>query len=171
MVTRQIETATEIDAAPARIWAILTDFAAMPAWNPFIKEISGKLTTGTRLSVLIAPPGKSSMRFKPTVTMVNPERELRWLGRMIIAGILDGEHYFLLDPIGGGRTRFVQGEKFSGILLPLLAGVLSATEAGFHSMNAALKKQAERKEAGPDARPHRSRASPPNNKLLKENNL
>ncbi len=150
MATRHIETVIEIDAAPARIWAVLTNFAAMPAWNPFIKAISGDPTTGSRLSVRVAPPGKSAMWFKPTVTTVRSERELRWVGQMVIPGIFDGEHYFLLDPIGDGRTRFVQGEKFSGILVPLLGGALSATEAGFHSMNAALKKQAEGRQVGPD---------------------
>jgi hypothetical protein len=42
-----------------------------------------------------------------------------------------------------GRTRFTHGEKFSGFLVSVLEGALSATEAGFHSMNAALKKEAE----------------------------
>jgi hypothetical protein len=56
----------------------------------------------------------------------------------------DGEHYFLLEPIGEGRTRLVQGEKFSGLLVGLLSGTLSATEAGFKAMNTALKREAER---------------------------
>ncbi len=147
MATRQIETSIEIAAPPARVWGILTDFARMPAWNPFIKSVSGDLTTGSRLSVLIAPPGKSGMRFRPTVIAVHPERELRWLGRVLIPGLFDGEHYFRLDPIEGGQTRFTHGEKFSGLLVPLLGGALSATEAGFHSMNAALKKRAEGSDA------------------------
>jgi hypothetical protein len=154
MARRHIETNIEIDAAPDRIWTILTDFAAMPVWNPFITAISGDLKTGRRLSVLIAPPGKSAMRFKPTVTVVRSERELRWSGHLIAPSIFDGEHYFLLGPIRDGRTRFVQGEKFSGLLVSLLGNTLSATEAGFHLMNAALKKQAEaeRSESAPPTR-------------------
>jgi hypothetical protein len=70
----------------------LTDFARMPAWNPFIKSISGSLVQGARLSVYIAPPDKSGMRFKPTVLSVRPERELRCLRHLLIAGIFDGEH-------------------------------------------------------------------------------
>jgi hypothetical protein len=124
------------------------DFAAMPSWNPFIKAISGDPTPGSRLAVVVAPPGKSAMRFKPIVTSVRSERELRWLGHLIIPGIFDGEHYFLLDPMGAGRTRFVQGETFSGLILPFLGRALSATEAGFHAMNMALKRRAEDAVAG-----------------------
>jgi hypothetical protein len=144
MAERRIETSIEIDVAPARVWAILTDFAAMPSWNPFIKAISGNLVKGGRLSVQIAPPGKSAMRFKPTVLSVRPERELRWLGHVLFPGLFDGEHYFQLEPIDDGRTRFTQGEKFSGILVGLLGGTLSATLEGFAAMNKALKQRAER---------------------------
>jgi hypothetical protein len=143
MTERRIETGIEINAPPSRVWTLLTDFARMPAWNPFIKSISGRLMQGARLSVYIVPPGKSGMRFKPTVLSVRPERELRWLGHLFFAGIFDGEHYFLLEPIGESRTRLTQGEKFSGLLVGPLSGTLSATESGFKAMNTALKLQAE----------------------------
>ena len=138
-----IETDIEINAPISRVWMLLTDFAAMPAWNPVIKSISGTLTPGARLSVHIAPPGTSGMRFKPTILSVRRERELRWLGHLFLAGIFDGEHYFLLEPRGACRTRLTQGEKFSGFLVGLLSGTLSSTEAGFKAMNTALKQQAE----------------------------
>ena len=149
MAERRIETNIEIDAPTERIWALLTDFARMPSWNPFIRSISGNLAQGDRLSVFIAPPGKSGVRFEPTVLTVRPEREIRWLGHLFISGIFDGEHYFLLEPIGAGKTRLTQGEKFSGLLVGLLGGTLSATEAGFKAMNTALKREAER-DGSPD---------------------
>jgi hypothetical protein len=95
--------------------------------------------------VHIAPPGKSGMRFNPAVLSVRPERELRWLGHLFVPGIFDGEHYFLLEPIGEDGTRFTQGEKFSGLLVGILSGMLSSTRAGFEAMNTALKLQAEKK--------------------------
>jgi hypothetical protein len=91
------------------------------------------------------------MRFKPTVLSVRPERELRWLGRLLFSGIFDGEHYFLLEPIGNSRTRLTQGEKFSGLLVGLLSGTLSATEEGFKAMNTALKQRAEQIDAQENA--------------------
>jgi hypothetical protein len=150
MASRRIETAIEIDASRKRVWALLTDFAGMPSWNPFIKSIVGSPTKGSRLSVQIVPPGKSAMRFNPTVLAVKQERELRWLGHFLLPGVFDGEHYFLLDPAGEDRTRFTQGEKFTGFLVTILGGTLSATENGFNAMNAALKQRAEQK-GSPDA--------------------
>ncbi len=69
---RRIETAIDINAPPKVVWTLLTDFAGMPSWNPFIQSISGELQTGSRLSVHIAPPGKVGMRFKPAVIAVRP---------------------------------------------------------------------------------------------------
>jgi hypothetical protein len=152
MVERRIETNIEINAPAVRIWAILTDFAQMSSWNPFIKSISGNLAQGARLSVYIVL-GKFGMRFKPTVLTVQPERELRWLGRLLIPGVFDGEHYFLLEPIGENQTRPTQGEKLSGLLVGLLSSALSVTEVGFKDMNIALKEEAERPWPRPRASP------------------
>ena len=144
MVERRIEADIEINATAARILALLTDFARMPSWNPFNKSISGNLAQRAHLSLYMAAPGKSGIPFGPTVLSVRPERELRWLGHVLLSGIFDGEHYFLLEPVGENRTRLTQGEKFSGLLVGLLSGTLTATEAGFKAMNAALKREVER---------------------------
>jgi len=145
MAERRIETRIVIETPTSRVWALLTDFPGMPAWNPFIRAIAGELATGARLSVTIAPPGRSAMRFKPTITAFAPSRELRWLGHLFVPGIFDGEHYFLLDAIGDGRTRVTHGELFSGLLVGFLGRALDATEAGFNAMNAALKLKAEQR--------------------------
>ena len=146
MSERRIETSIEISVPPERVWAFLTDFGAMSSWNPFIKSISGDLVQGGRLSVHVVPPGKSGMWFKPTVLALRPERELRWLGHLLLPGIFDGEHYFLLEPIGDRGTRLTQGERFTGILVGLFGGTLNATKEGFGAMNTALKQRAEKKE-------------------------
>jgi hypothetical protein len=148
MAGRNIQTNIVINAPAARVWSALTDFTTMPAWNPFIRSISGTLTQGARLSVRLAAPGKTPMRFRPTVLSVQPERELRWLGHLVIPGLFDGEHYFLINPINGGKVDFIHGENFSGLLVRFLGGTLSAAEAGFSAMNAALKEKVER-EASP----------------------
>lgn len=70
-------------------------------------------------------------------------RELRWLGRLLVPGLFDGEHSLLVEPLDRNRSRFVQSERFSGLLVGLLGGVLGKTEAGFEQMNRALKERAE----------------------------
>jgi len=40
---------------------------------------------------------------------------------------------------------FIQKERFSGLLVPILSGMLKDTESGFELMNQALKEEAEKK--------------------------
>ena len=142
MAQQRIETSIDIDASPAHVWAVLTDFPTMPDWNPFIRALTGEAKAVARLSVHIAPPGSSGMRFRPVVLVAEPARELRWRGRFLVPGLFDGEHYFRIEPRGTG-VRFVHGEAFSGLLVGLMRGALAATETGFNAMNAALKRRAE----------------------------
>ncbi len=83
------------------------------------------------------------MTFKPTVQSLEEGRELRWLGRLLVPGLFDGEHRLLVEPLDRNRSRFVQSERFSGLLVGLFGGVLEKTEAGFEQMNRAMKQRAE----------------------------
>jgi hypothetical protein len=127
------------------VWAVISDFAAYPEWNPFIRRISGELREGAKLEVRIEPPQARATTFKPTVRSVEPNRELRWLGRLLIPGIFDGEHSLRIEPLESDRSRFVQSERFSGILVGLAKGTLQKTDTGFEQMNAALKERVEQR--------------------------
>jgi len=74
---KEIRTEIEIEASAERIWQTLTDFAAFPEWNPFIRRASGEVKTGARLEVYIQPSGARGMTFRPTVLKAEPNRELR----------------------------------------------------------------------------------------------
>ncbi len=140
----EITTDIEISATPQRVWSILVDFPSHSQWNPFVCSIEGVPKAGERLKVAIQPPGGKGMTFRPTVLVATPEQELRWLGRFLLPGIFDGEHYFQIVPIGPDRVRFIHGEKFSGILVSLAkSGLEGGTRAGFVAMNRALKARAE----------------------------
>ncbi|MFV2020125.1 SRPBCC family protein [Micromonospora sp. LOL_023] len=133
----------DISAPAERVWTILTDTAAYPEWNPFITKLDGGLTRGSRLSVTIALPGAEPRRFTPTVTAVEPERRLAWFGRLLVPGIFNGAHSFDIEPLTPESTRFTQSERFSGLLVRMLRGVLRSTESGFVAMNTALAARAE----------------------------
>jgi hypothetical protein len=123
---------------------VLADLDNYPRWNPFIPRIVGTLAAGERLEVRLTPPGGGGMTFRPTVLIATPGRELRWLGHLLVRGLFDGEHRFALEPIGAGWVRFVQEERFTGLLVPLFARSLDGpTRAGFEAMNRALKDRAE----------------------------
>ena len=105
MAQHEIEAGILISAPPSRVWQVLTDFSAFPAWNPFIRSISGPLREGARLTVQIMPPGRSSMHFRPTVLVSRPNEELRWRGSLLIPGLFSGEHSVLLRPEGVNSTQ------------------------------------------------------------------
>jgi hypothetical protein len=142
-MSRNIRHTIEIDASPAMVWATLTDTASFRDWNPFMHRAEGELRPSARLEVEIEPPGGRSMKFKPTVLSVEPEHELRWIGRLIMPGLFDGEHSFRLEPLESGSTRFTMAEHFTGLLVPLFGGTLAKTQAGIEQMNVALKARAE----------------------------
>lgn len=141
---REILTTVDIDAAPARVWAVLTDFDRYDEWNPFAR-VTGRPNVGARPHVRLTPPNGRGAEFRPEVTVAEPNREFRWVGHLFVPGLFDGEHRFALEPLDGGeRTRFVHAETFGGLLAgPLLRFVGDDTEAGFVAMNEALKRRVE----------------------------
>jgi hypothetical protein len=142
---KRLSSEIEISAPPERVWQVLTDFAAVPGWNPFIRSVEGELKTGERLRVHLKPPDGMGMTFRPTVLKAEPGSELRWIGRFLTPGLFEGEHYFVIEPLDAGRVRFVQGETFTGFLVPVmsLVGLFKNIQAGFEAMNGALKERAE----------------------------
>ncbi|GAB3655326.1 SRPBCC family protein [Glycomyces tarimensis] len=135
---RRIETSARIDAPPHKVWSVLTDFPAYGQWNPFITAISGTLAEGERLDVTLTRSDGKVQRFKPAVLRVSPARQIRWLGRLGPGGLFDGEHYFVLEPQQDGSTLLTHGERFTGVLVPAMSGMLADTAKAFESMNSAL---------------------------------
>jgi len=43
-----------------------------------MRSIEGNAVVGQSLTIFIQPPGSRDMRFRPTVLVVEPKRELRW---------------------------------------------------------------------------------------------
>lgn len=141
---KKIETEIFIHATPQKVWSILADFENHPKWNPFITSISGPAEIGKTISVFLKPPDGNGMAFKPRVLAWDPNREFRWKGKLGIPGIFDGEHYFKLEDLGNGSTKFLHGEHFSGILVGVMGNILENTKKGFVLMNEALKAECEK---------------------------
>ena len=142
---KRLHTEVLIDASPAEVWAVLTDFARYREWNPFMVDAAGVPEKGTRLRVTLAPPGGRRITLKPAVTVVTDGEALEWWGHLGVRGLFDGRHRFELRSAGRG-TRLVHSEVFTGVLVPLVARTLDrSTTEGFALMNAALKARAERK--------------------------
>lgn len=139
-----VHWAVEIDAAPAEVWPVLTDFGAFPSWNPFITKASGVLRTGERITVTLRI-GRWPVTLRPRLTVVDPPRELRWLARQRVPGLFDVDRRFVLAPIGASRCRFAQSESATGVLAPLLMWLLRRPILdGYQRLGAALKERLER---------------------------
>ncbi len=145
-MAKEIKTEILINAAPEKIWAVLTDFDNYPNWNPFIKSITGDIAVGNRITARLEPPEAKGMTFKPKILTYEINKEFRWLGHLLFPGLFDGEHKFELIDNGNGTATFRQSEKFKGILVPLFKKMLDInTTNGFNLMNKRLKELAEKK--------------------------
>ncbi|MER5435281.1 SRPBCC domain-containing protein [Streptomyces sp. NPDC002588] len=144
---RQVYRSVHVEAAPADVWRVLADFENYPAWNPFIREGSGHAVVGTTLTLRFFPAEGRPMTFRPTVLAADEGRLLRWRGRMILPGILDGTHQFVLSAVEGG-TLVEQSEFFSGVLVPALSSTIGRVGGDFERLNAALKSHTEKSAAG-----------------------
>jgi len=141
---KELRSQIEIGATAERVWQVLTDFVAYPEWNPFIRRVNGRPEVDEQLVVRMRPSGTKGLTFRPTVMRVEPNRQLRWLGHLLVPGLFDGEHIFEIEGLDQGRVLFTQREVFKGLLVPLLARSLDRdTQRGFEEMNRALRERAE----------------------------
>ncbi len=138
---RVIHTETEIDAPRDAVWAVLTDFAGYPEWNPLITNAEGTLAVGEILTLRMLPGGKPQT-FTPEVLDVRENAELRWRGALRWSWLFSAEHRFALSVAGEG-TRLVQSEVFRGMLVPLVRMTIDQAERDFRTLNAALKERVE----------------------------
>jgi len=137
----KLVTQIEIEANAETIWNALLDFKNYPKWNPFITHIEGTPVPGQIIKVKI-----QTMKFNPEIQLLVPHQKLTWLGKLGMKGLFDGYHYFEIHLLDEYKCLFVQGENFSGILLPFLKKKLKKeTLPGFKLMNSSLKEYIEKR--------------------------
>jgi hypothetical protein len=161
---RSVEESVVIAASPEKIWSVLMDTAGWSQWNSFVTNITveaphTRLRTGSRQSITIAPTPTTTESYVNTVARLVPREELRWHGCIGHAMVFNTEHWCLLELVQGededGRgferqqTRFTQGERFTGLLAPMIGmtGKLEELRAGYARMNNDLKRHVERSPA------------------------
>ena len=135
----QLNTQIVINATPAQVWNVFSNFSTYKDWNPFLKSVEGDVQEGNTITI-----NAGGMTFKPKVLEWVPQKKLVWIGRLGFPGIFDGAHSFELKNNGDGTTTFIQNEEFKGILIPLFKKKLKTdTKDGFIAMNEALKELVE----------------------------
>ena len=133
-----LRTEIEIPASPDAVWDVLADRDAYAEWNPFIGPRPATWSWAADRERAQGRRGKEST-FEPKLLVVEPGRELRWIGKVGFGGIFDGEHAFRIEPAGPGRVRFIQEERFRGVAVPVMRGWLNdKIKPQFDAMNTAL---------------------------------
>lgn len=148
----ELRTEIEIDAEPARVWDVLTDFGAYHEWNPFMTSVEGSLAVGSKLHLTLCPPESEELRLTPALLVCDAPRELRWRAKRWVPGLLDGEHFFRCVAMDASRTRFVHGENIEGLLLKFATERVKQLARGFVYMNEALKRRVELPRERPPSR-------------------
>ncbi len=139
----EIRSELEIAAPVSEVWGILTDFPRYQEWNPFITELKSDGRVGGPLRLLLSLPEGRDYRLKSTLLRMEENDELRFRTHLLLPGLFDGEHFLRVISLDPRRTRFVQGENFSGALLRFSGRTLTQVARGFDYMNEALKRRAE----------------------------
>ena len=135
----EVSVSVDVPAAPETVWSVLTDTDAYPQWNTLL-SVRGEFAVGETVAVRLSVPGLPTVPISPEITVVEPERALRWRSRLF--GI-EADHAFLLEPLDDGGTRFVQTERFSGAMAgPVLNQFERRIRRGFEQMNVGLRRRA-----------------------------
>lgn len=137
----QCSVATDIEAPPERIWALLTNTADMLRWNSTLTSIEGTVALGGVVKMQVPEaPGRT---FKVKVVSFTANREMVWRdGNPVM--FLGVRTYTLTPAPNGTTTRFEMSEVFTGLMLPMIAGMLPDFGPIFERYAADLKAEAQR---------------------------
>lgn len=148
MRPRMFSVTTEIviDAPPQTVWDVLLDMPNYSAWSTMLHYESGTPRLGETVTLRLTPPEGAAYSFSPEIITLDAPQKFAWVGRTGFAGVFDGTHVFDLHSLdGGGRTRLVNREDYTGLLSPIIRrlGILKDVEPGFKQMNQEIKQRAE----------------------------
>jgi hypothetical protein len=141
LVVKFYESSARIDAAPEKVWAILTDASGYPQWNPAVDRVEGEIAPGRKIKLFVPiSPGRA---FPLTVAEFQPPRRMVWTGSMPL-GLFRGVRTFTLTPpAADGATEFHMREEFTGLMLPLIWRSMPDFSEAFAQFADGLKQRAE----------------------------
>jgi hypothetical protein len=138
----ETHTETTVDAGAGTVWTVVTDFETYEDWNPTLIRARGAPEIGERLSLRLSLPNGRTVPYRPRVTVVTAERELRWTVRF--GGMLAAEHGIWIESLDDRRVRLVQREHVEGPLaIPVMGRLGDSVRRSIEAMNDALADRAE----------------------------
>jgi uncharacterized protein YndB with AHSA1/START domain len=132
---------TRTIAAPAEtVWALLTDAAGYPSWNPAVLSLAGTIRAGERIRLVSMVNPKRTFTLR--VAETQPPKRMVWADGMPL-GLFSGVRTFTLRPQPDGGTEFAMVEEYGGALAPLITRSIPDMSESFTVFADALKKAAE----------------------------
>ena len=110
----EICSSLKIAASPICIWAILTDFAAYPAWHPFLR-IEGENEPGAELRYTLSKYEKKR-GWTVDALLVRSEPCIELVVTFGVRPILSLEEFYRIEAVEGG-SNVQHGFKLSGLML------------------------------------------------------
>jgi hypothetical protein len=112
----KIATEVALQAPPDAIWKILTDFAAYPEWNRFLKAVRGQPAPDAAIEVDLQYYGLSVQKKTGVVTGFMVPKYFSWVwNHKFGAWFISSEHVFRLKEKEDGRTIFFQEVYHTGL--------------------------------------------------------
>jgi hypothetical protein len=140
---KELRTEIEIQAAPDKVWQVLTKLDQYPEWNPFIHRAIGTVKVGEKVDITFRS-GSKEMTLHCVVIKVEPNKELCWKYHVILPVLFQGEHSFIIEQVEVNKIRFIDREIFNGLLVSTQAKDIDTnSRQGFEAMDKALKARAE----------------------------
>lgn len=131
----------DINASASAIWSHLTNASGYTTWNSTIKEFSGNIEEGGKVSLVSTDAPDRTFKLKVKDFQAN--EGMVW--RDGFAPMFQGVRTFTLEPLADGKIRFTMSERFSGLMLPMIAGSLPDFTESFAAFASDLKKVSEKK--------------------------
>lgn len=136
---REFKVERFIEAAPERVWKVLTDARRLES-GPFgITRIEGEIAQGKKLRLWSSvSPGRA---FPLTVVEMSPNRSMVWKGGMPL-GLFTGTRTFTLSPRSDG-TQFLMREVYEGPMTEIIWRSMPDLTPSFEQFVTALTSMAE----------------------------
>jgi hypothetical protein len=111
----EIRTEITIAAPHQEVWRVLLDTGAYWQWNPLITDTKGVPEEGRTVRIRLKVKALPALWIPVVIITLKPIKKLCWTFTLPL-GLFHAEHSFLLFREPDGRIRFVNSERFSGLL-------------------------------------------------------
>lgn len=143
-----IRTEVVINAPLPDVWAIATDFAAMPSWSSTFQGLDGPFEKNGDVTAIFSIFGRETRITHPLIHWEDTldRKMFGWSAPTSERGNIIHDHRYIAERIGSNQTLFIQTDAFVGMPRLLSSVVLRLIRRWYIRFNLELKKRIEMRE-------------------------